>query len=257
LNLQELDVTDAREASPADVAAGAAEGQSSSPNGADTVSSGSSVSVTTTPTGFSDSDTVEIEAPRAFIDTAAVNVGSRSAEENLSAPPVPDISSACSPKTAARMHALMMTDLLEGRKLEYDSDVGLLHLFERAGGRVDASMVRTALASQPGGVDGSGASGADSVTGVANTALAQSPAVREVRRCDWLVHGGPRDCAAKRVHVSLRQLRDHFFAFADTEDGTAYTYATFGRVFLERYVASGSPLVVRIFELLDVDRRYC
>jgi hypothetical protein len=55
----------------------------------------------------------------------------------------------------------------------------------------------------------------------------------------------------------LLQLRDHFFAFADTEDGTAYTYATFGRVFLERYVASGSPLVVRILELLDVDRRYC
>ncbi len=55
--------------------------------------------------------------------------------------------------------------------------------------------------------------------------------------------------------LCLLQLRDHFFAYADTADGTAYTYSTFGSVFLERYVSSGSPLVGRILELLDVDKR--
>jgi hypothetical protein len=175
----------------------------------------------------------------------------------------------CSHETAARMRTLMMTDLIEGRKLEYDTDVGLLHLFERAGGRVDVSMVEAALASHQGLVDADGtddAGGSPGSSCVSNAALQNNLAVVQVCCCDstlWAasLHGCVaavrREACVLRGDCRRLQLRDHFFAFADTEDGTVYAYATFGRVFLERYVSSGSPLANLVLELLDVDRRYC
>jgi hypothetical protein len=109
----------------------------------------------------------------------------------------PPVASVCSHNTATRMHALMTTDLIEGRKLEYDTDVGLLHLFERAGGRVDPSMVEAALASHQGGADrSSDDAGGDSrahdddsdvlpMGRVADAALQNNAVIVQVRCREW------------------------------------------------------------------------
>jgi hypothetical protein len=92
-----------------------------------------------------------------------------------------------SQKTAARMHELMMADLIEGRKLEYDTDVGLLHLFERAGGRVEAPMVRRASMQVKVRCAGVGRDDPSGAKGSADQVLEDHPVIVQVPCDDCLL----------------------------------------------------------------------